>query len=78
MSPRPGALRLLALGAIGLGLVACATKRPVLYPNAQLQQVGEVRAREEVDDCIALAKHHVGDTDPAVRAGAQTGAVDQA
>jgi hypothetical protein len=39
-------------------LVACSQKRPVLYPNYQLQQVGDEAAQAEIDDCIRLAKDY--------------------
>jgi hypothetical protein len=34
----------------------CADKRPVLYPNAHLKQVGEEAARRDVDACIRYAQ----------------------
>ena len=37
-------------------LVGCAPKRPTLYPNAQLEQVGEVKAQQEIDACQKLAE----------------------
>ncbi len=40
--------------------LACATPRPVLYPNAQLERVGREQAQREVDDCLALATQDVG------------------
>ena len=39
-------------------LVACSQKRPVLYPNYHLQQVGDEAAQTEIDDCIRLAKEY--------------------
>jgi hypothetical protein len=39
-------------------LVACSQKRPVLYPNYHLQQVGDETAQTEIDECIRLAKEH--------------------
>ena len=39
-------------------LVACSQKRPVLYPNCHLQQVGDETAQAEIDDCIRFAKEH--------------------
>lgn len=35
---------------------ACATKKPVLYPNAHLQQVGADQSQRDIDECIELAK----------------------
>jgi hypothetical protein len=40
----------------------CATPRPVLYPNAQLERVGREQAQRDVDACLALATQDVGDT----------------
>lgn len=37
-------------------LWGCADKRPVLYPNAHLKQVGEEAARRDVDECMRYAK----------------------
>lgn len=72
MRSRPGALRVVALGAMALGVVACAAKRPVLYPNAHHQRVGEEQAREEIDECIAFAKDHGRSAKAAARAGARS------
>lgn len=43
--------------AILLMLSACSSgpKRPVLYPNSHMQQVGQYQARRDTDDCFALA-----------------------
>ncbi len=37
-------------------LWGCADKRPVLYPNAHLKQVGEEAARRDVDECFRYAQ----------------------
>lgn len=39
-------------------LVACSQKRPVLYPNYHLQQVGDKTAQTEIDECIRSAKEY--------------------
>ncbi len=39
-------------------LSACAVKRPVLYPNQQLKQVGSEAAQADIDECIRLASEH--------------------
>lgn len=39
-----------------LTLVACATPRPVLYPNAHLQQVGQEAAKHDIAECEQMAK----------------------
>ncbi len=36
--------------------VACAAKRPVVYPDAKVQEVGEEQVRADVADCIRQAK----------------------
>ena len=36
-------------------LCACATRQPVLYPNATLEQVGREAAQAEVEECQRLA-----------------------
>jgi hypothetical protein len=41
--------------ALGITLVGCAPKRPVLYPNAHLQTVGPVVAERDIDECVAAA-----------------------
>ena len=33
----------------------CADKRPVLYPNAHLKQVGSETAQRDVDECLRFA-----------------------
>jgi outer membrane lipoprotein SlyB len=35
---------------------ACAEKRPVLYPNAHLKQVGNETAQRDIDECLRYAK----------------------
>jgi len=37
-------------------LVSCATKRPVLYPNAYLKKVGNDVAQADIEECLRLAK----------------------
>ena len=53
----PKTLKVLALSCLLL-LVACSQKRPVLYPNYHLQEVGDETAQNEIDDCISLAKEY--------------------
>ena len=35
---------------------ACATKRPVMYPNDHLGEVGSKAAERDIDECIEFAK----------------------
>ena len=49
---------LLALGGLCAvcALPACATKKPVLYPNLHLEQVGVERSKQDIAACTQLAK----------------------
>lgn len=48
----------IAVGGLLLALAACAsTQRPVLYPNAHLQTVGNAMAQRDIDDCLQLAQN---------------------
>ena len=53
-------LRLLSAVAMALLLAACSSgpKRPVFYPNARLQAVGQAQAERDVDSCMSLASDH--------------------
>lgn len=63
---------------------ACASKRPVLYPNERLREVGRVAAERDIDECINLAaeaglesrpgRKVVGHTAGGAAAGAAVGA----
>jgi outer membrane lipoprotein SlyB len=48
-------LRVLLAGAIVVSSLACAAKRPILYPNAQLEAVGTEAAQQDIDDCLQKA-----------------------
>jgi outer membrane lipoprotein SlyB len=48
-------LRLLLAGGAVLSIQACAAERPVLYPNARLQEVGAAAAQQDIDDCLRKA-----------------------
>ncbi len=39
-------------------LLACSQKRPVLYPNYHLEQVGNEVAQADIDECMRLAAEH--------------------
>jgi hypothetical protein len=41
-----------------LFLSGCAQKRPFLYPNAYLKQVGNERAQADIDRCMRLAAEY--------------------
>ena len=42
-----------------LSLAGCGYQRPVLYPNAHLQEVGESQAQTEITACMNLAEAYV-------------------
>jgi hypothetical protein len=50
--------------AIAMAAAAgCADKRPVLYPNAHLNRVGNEAAQRDIDACIQFAKDGGADSD---------------
>ena len=51
---------------------ACASKRPVLYPNARLSAAGPVEAENDVDHCMQLARRHGADKDRSARIAKNT------
>ena len=57
MRSSPKTSKLIVLGFMLL-LMACSQKRPVLYPNYHLQQVGDETAQTEIDDCMRSAKEY--------------------
>jgi outer membrane lipoprotein SlyB len=73
-------LRVLLVGAVGLSSLACAAKRPVLYPNAQLEAVGAAGAQQDIDDCLQKAaaagytSNSAGKVASSTAVGAATGA----
>ena len=70
-------------------LLACATERPVLYPNSHLYAVGQITAERDIDKCMQMARDYNADDGQGERvahdaaggaavggaAGAATGAV---
>jgi outer membrane lipoprotein SlyB len=42
-----------------LSVGACAPRRPVLYPNEQLNRVGADVAQRDVDECLRRAEEYV-------------------
>jgi len=77
---------LLSLVLLPVALLAstgsCAShKRPVLYPNAYLRQVGESQAQADIDECFEFAKSQVAQYrkgDKALTEGAKGAAVGAA
>jgi len=47
------------LAAAIAALVGCASQRPVLYPNAHLNQVGTTVAERDIDLCMRMAEDYV-------------------
>jgi uncharacterized protein YcfJ len=48
-------LQVLLLGAFVASSLACAAKRPVLYPDARLEAVGLEAVQKDIDDCLQKA-----------------------
>jgi outer membrane lipoprotein SlyB len=48
-------LRLFLVGGMVMSSLACAAKRPVLYPNAHLEAVGTAAAQHDINDCLQQA-----------------------
>lgn len=44
------------LVALVLGLTACSSARPVLYPNEHYTQVGEAGAERDIEECMMRAR----------------------
>ena len=49
---------ILGVWLVLIGGCSSSAKRPVLYPNYQLQQVGQAQAQSDIDQCMALADSH--------------------
>jgi hypothetical protein len=58
---------------ITLLVTACASKRPVLYPNDYFKQVGPVTAERDIDVCIQMANDYKASTDRAKEIAKTTG-----
>lgn len=39
-----------------LAISGCSTPKPILYPNAHFQQVGEAGAEQDIEQCSGMAK----------------------
>ena len=72
MKVRLELLPLLLAGALLLG--GCAPKRPVLYPNRTLEEVGHDAAQRDIDDCLAFAEAYGLEARPEVRTAKSTAA----
>jgi hypothetical protein len=69
-------LRVLLVGSVVLSGLACAAKRPVLYPNARLQEVGNAAAQQDIDACLheAAAAGYTSDAGGQVAGSTAVGA----
>lgn len=47
---------IIGVGVVLLGLSACASYQPVLYPNAYYQSVGKMVADQDIRECRQLAE----------------------
>jgi len=56
-------------------MVGCAEKRPVLYPNDRLQQVGNEAAQRDIDECIRFAKEGGADSERGTEVAKDTAGV---
>ena len=61
-------------------LGGCSTKRPVLYPNNHLQEVGTVQADRDIEECYTLAERYLKSKagKQAVESAAKSGTVGAA
>ncbi len=48
-------LRIFLAAGLVVSSLACATPRPVLYPNEHLKAVGTAAAQQDIDDCLKRA-----------------------
>jgi outer membrane lipoprotein SlyB len=44
--------RAILVSGIVVASLACAAKRPALYPNDHLNEVGQAAAQQDIDDCL--------------------------
>lgn len=71
--PRRSGLQRLLAGALVVCLLAvgCA-KKPVLYPNDHLETVGVEASKQDIDECMELAKSADLEKNQALEAGKRT------
>jgi outer membrane lipoprotein SlyB len=73
-------LQVLLVIGLAASILACAAKRPVLGPNAQLEAVGMDAAQQDIDDCLrratdaGLESSQAGKIASSTAIGAATGA----
>lgn len=54
---------------MGILLIGCSGPRPILYPNAHLEQVGADQAEQDIEECRQLAEEYVPEHDASRVAG---------
>jgi len=47
------------LVSVVVAVGGCSARRPVLYPNAQYEKVGDATAQRDIDDCLNRASQYV-------------------
>jgi len=66
-------VRIVCVLIAGLILSGCASRQPVLYPNAYFRAVGEEKAQQDVDECIRLADKAGADGEKGLELAETTG-----
>jgi uncharacterized protein YcfJ len=69
--------RLALLVILPLGL-ACAAKRPVVYPDDHVREVGEAVVQRDIDECLEFATDRGFESRPPARKTAEGAAVGSA
>jgi OmpA family protein len=67
---RSSGQRIFLLVCLTLVAAGCSARRPVLYPNEQVNKVGDAVAQRDIDDCMTRAQQYV-------KSGGQAGQVAQ-
>lgn len=65
--------RIVCVLIAGVILSGCASRQPVLYPNAYFRTVGEEKAQQDVDECIRLADKAGADGEKGLEIAETTG-----
>lgn len=56
-----------------LMFTGCGAKRPVLYPNNHLKEIGQTQANQEIDNCISMANEYQAGGDKTKEIARETG-----
>jgi hypothetical protein len=56
---RLGRRTTLLFACLALSAAGCSARRPVLYPNEQVNKVGDAAAQRDIDDCMSRAQQYV-------------------